>query len=272
MLGADSPANYVLTDSDGVAAAVESASYDKGTRTASVKLQQPLYDGEYFLKCINITDDSLQKNPLKELSADEPTVVQEGNPAPTPEPEPVPERPQTWFQRYGMFLFLGLVMLGLLIAILIVMSTLKKRRAQQEEYEGGEGEGYGYGYGEGETVYGATPGSSVNTSKVNLSAVNGKNVDMTVVEKNGVSRDVSMFISDSCIVGRSAAVCDLTIEDQRISRQHCVLCYQGGEILINDLQSANGTTVNGIRVTDYRRLMPNDNIIIGNTKIIIKSC
>lgn len=269
VLGADVPANYAIKNAEGVAAAIESAAYDAAANTATLTLQSPLYDGDYSLSCINITDDSIEKNPIVLAEgANAVTITQSNNPAPTEEPQPsaAPVKTQNWFERNSLFIIIGAIMLALLIVILAIVASQKKKHSGEEAEAERQEELDRRVYG------GGNPGTSVGTAKVNLSAVDGKTVNITVVEKNGLSRDIEMFIADSCIVGRSSATCDLTIEDQRISRQHCVLYYSNGDILINDLQSANGTTVNGIRVIDYRKLLPNDVVEIGNTKLIIKSC
>lgn len=255
VVGADKITNYVITDSEGVPLVLDSATYDSADNTATVKLKDELYDGTYYLNLINITDDSIEKNAVALDPSALPKLTQTGNPRPVE-----PEEPKTnWFLAFGWIILLGLLMLGLLIVILVLVA-LRRRRGSS-----GEAEPAG-------TDYNGAPGSAIGGAKVNLAAVDGKNVELTVVERNGVSRSVTMFIADSCIIGRSAASCDLAIEDQRMSRQHCALCFSNGDILINDLGSSNGTTVNGIPVNGYRKLFVNDVIEIGSTKIMIRAC
>ena len=258
VIGADKISNYVIYDQNEVPLVLDSATYDSADNTATVKLKDELYDGTYFVNLINITDDSIEKNPIALDPAALPNLTQTGNPRPE-EPAPEPESNNDWFLAFGWIILLGLLMLGLLIVILVLVAVRKKKEAREAEEAAG-------------TEYNGTPGSAIGGAKVNLAAVDGRNVELTVVERNGVSRSVTMFIADSCIIGRSAASCDLAIEDQRMSRQHCALCYSGGDILINDLGSSNGTTVNGIPVNGYRKLYVNDCIEAGNTKLIVKAC
>jgi len=52
------------------------------------------------------------------------------------------------------------------------------------------------------------------------------------------------------IIGR-AADCDISIKDSRISRHHLQIALEGGQAIIEDLGSTNGTFVNGERVAKH---------------------
>jgi FHA domain-containing protein len=49
------------------------------------------------------------------------------------------------------------------------------------------------------------------------------------------------------LVGRSRA-CEVCLDASRVSRHHCCLAFGHGEILVRDLDSTNGTRINGRRV------------------------
>jgi pSer/pThr/pTyr-binding forkhead associated (FHA) protein len=64
------------------------------------------------------------------------------------------------------------------------------------------------------------------------------------------------------IVGRRAD-CDVVLSDTTVSRVHAVLMLFGGEWLIHDRQSTNGTRVNGRRVWGATAVKPGDRISFG---------
>src|SRR3989304_1595041 len=64
------------------------------------------------------------------------------------------------------------------------------------------------------------------------------------------------------LIGRSSEA--IPIADQTISRRHCELTPDNGRWYINDLESSNGTYVNGLRVIARRRLEAGDQIRTGN--------
>ncbi len=63
-----------------------------------------------------------------------------------------------------------------------------------------------------------------------------------------------------CIIGRKE--CDLVLDDRLVSRRHAELKFIQGTVVIEDLESKNGTRVNGEKITS-RQLAPNDLISIG---------
>jgi pSer/pThr/pTyr-binding forkhead associated (FHA) protein len=67
-------------------------------------------------------------------------------------------------------------------------------------------------------------------------------------------------------IGRGFAV-DLRLEDQSVSRRHAIVVERDGEIRILDDRSANGTFVNGRRVSEAG-LRDRDVIRIGGVELV----
>jgi pSer/pThr/pTyr-binding forkhead associated (FHA) protein len=61
---------------------------------------------------------------------------------------------------------------------------------------------------------------------------------------------------------------DLPLEDRKVSRLHARITKEGGEIRIVDLQSGNGTRVNGRKITE-NALMTGDRIKIGPFELTV---
>jgi pSer/pThr/pTyr-binding forkhead associated (FHA) protein len=66
----------------------------------------------------------------------------------------------------------------------------------------------------------------------------------------------------SVIVGRHTQ-CDARLDSQRVSRRHCILTEDRGELVVRDLGSTNGTWINGRRV-EHGRLKPGDEMSIAH--------
>lgn len=58
---------------------------------------------------------------------------------------------------------------------------------------------------------------------------------------------------------------DVIIQDSYVGRNHCQVVENEGEYSVIDLNSTNGTFVNGTRITGQYRLSPSDEIRIGRT-------
>lgn len=67
-------------------------------------------------------------------------------------------------------------------------------------------------------------------------------------------------------IGRGFAV-DLRLEDQSVSRRHAIVAERDGEVRILDDRSANGTYVNGRRVSEAA-LRDRDMIRVGRVELV----
>jgi hypothetical protein len=67
------------------------------------------------------------------------------------------------------------------------------------------------------------------------------------------------------VVGRSQR-CDYVLADPNVSRRHFELQLRDGEWYLVDLESTNGVTVNGKRVSSSR-LTPGDEIVVGTSSL-----
>lgn len=71
--------------------------------------------------------------------------------------------------------------------------------------------------------------------------------------------------SERVLIGKSK-LCDLCIADEYLSSRHCEIYFDGTAYHLRDLQSTNGTTVNGLRVKDVT-LEEGSLIVCGETKV-----
>lgn len=72
---------------------------------------------------------------------------------------------------------------------------------------------------------------------------------------------------EETVLGRGN-IATIRLNDDGISRRHARLFQLGNEVMIEDLQSSNGTTVNGDPVTTRRVLKDGDKIRLGATTVL----
>ena len=70
------------------------------------------------------------------------------------------------------------------------------------------------------------------------------------------------LLNSEIAIGREAGS-DVYINDVEVSRKHARLLSQFGDYLLEDLDSTNGTFVNGQRISGQRILQPGDTIFLG---------
>jgi hypothetical protein len=69
------------------------------------------------------------------------------------------------------------------------------------------------------------------------------------------------------LVGRHHT-CDVVIDDLTVSRRHARLAFRDGRWILRDLESKNGTTVNGLRVGRCE-LRPGDRVLLGDHQLLV---
>ena len=69
------------------------------------------------------------------------------------------------------------------------------------------------------------------------------------------------------LIGRHRG-CDLVLSDQSVSRRHVRVIFRDERWILQDLESTNGTIVNGSRV-GRSQLRPGDHLALGNVHFII---
>ncbi len=82
------------------------------------------------------------------------------------------------------------------------------------------------------------------------------------VDKGRVFRDLPI----PCTIGREEGN-GLRLNDERISRYHAKVQHEDGDVIITDLESTNGTRVNGTTV-QIRRLRPGDQVSVGRSMLL----
>lgn len=104
---------------------------------------------------------------------------------------------------------------------------------------------------------------------VKKAAAPGLKMKLSVLGNSGDQRDYGISLSGRAFIGRSSE-CDLAIrDDEEISKRHCELTMVGGYVMISDLNSVNGTFVNGVPVKTGYRLKSGDLVLLGRTELRI---
>lgn len=85
------------------------------------------------------------------------------------------------------------------------------------------------------------------------------------IDKGRIFRNLQMPVT----VGREEGNL-IRLNDERVSRYHAKVQHDNGEIILTDLESTNGTRVNGLAV-QIRRLRPGDRVEVGRSLLLFGS-
>ena len=86
-------------------------------------------------------------------------------------------------------------------------------------------------------------------------------IEVTIITSDG-KKQTRTFKDDTVTVGRGVGN-DLTIEDSGVSRYHLRVSVLNGSVVLNDLNSSNGTFIDSEKVTTCE-LSPEDKVVLGN--------
>ena len=71
------------------------------------------------------------------------------------------------------------------------------------------------------------------------------------------------------VIGRGSDV-QLVLADPEVSRRHARLETQDGTVFLRDLESSNGTFLNGRRLTSAIELREGDEVDVGTTRLVVE--
>lgn len=91
------------------------------------------------------------------------------------------------------------------------------------------------------------------------------------IELDVVDRDGEHFaeVLTPATVGRGTDA-DVVVDDPDVSRHHARLEAENGVVYVSDLDSANGTYLNGRRLRQAIEVRPGDRIDVGTARLVVK--
>lgn len=115
----------------------------------------------------------------------------------------------------------------------------------------------------------ARPAATVPTTEPE-GAREGARVDLTVIGGPDSGKVHEVIVAGRIVIGGSREA-DLAIQnDPKISARHCELTARGDTVLLRDMESLNGTAVNGIPLKSRHRLADGDVLLVGDTELRVQ--
>jgi DNA-binding NtrC family response regulator len=90
----------------------------------------------------------------------------------------------------------------------------------------------------------------------------------SLLAASGSSAGACFDVSPAAVIGRSPS-CEVSLhEDSKVSRRHARLDLRGEDWYVVDLESRNGTLLNGTQIAGEARLLPGDRLLVGDTLFV----
>ncbi len=106
-------------------------------------------------------------------------------------------------------------------------------------------------------------GSTQIIEKIRLSAPDNQNTPTLIIMRGTDTGKIFKLTHPSMSLGREKST-DICINDNTISRKHCLLVSSAKTIMLIDLGSSNGTLINGSKI-NKQKLNNGDKITVGQT-------
>jgi len=81
--------------------------------------------------------------------------------------------------------------------------------------------------------------------------------------------DTIPLLKKKLLIGRRES-CDIVLRFANVSAHHCEVYLENGYWYVKDLNSRNSTKVNGLRVTEEKRLDPGDEFSVATHRYVIQ--
>ena len=159
----------------------------------------------------------------------------------------IPQSVRTWKENGWMVLLFFLVVIGGVISVIIYSSVKKNKTADDLQNQDG-----------------LSPHAG---NRQTFGIAVSKLITLIITGANGVSRYIDVEVKNSFFVGRSE-MCNLVFHDQLMSRRHFVIEYETGQFYISDLNTTNGTFLNGLRFKGRLKLSDRDVITAGDETFV----
>lgn len=229
------PENILLLREDGKKVEVQEVSVTNNDESyaLTIVLKNRMVTGAYTIKLQNITDVSVEKNAFsQELSF----VCNQGiNPA------------LSWLLQFWYIFAILLVVLLFLIILLLLMKKKNVKSIKE--------------------LFISTPSTEYEVKHI-IAPPQGKKIKLYVDYPNGSRQEIETEIVQSAMFGRSE-MCNIVFQDAKMSRQHFCIGCEGDDFLITDLETTNGTYVNGVLISEPQKLHSGDKIFAGTSTITV---
>ena len=248
--GADDIGNYKVFDEDGNRIQISNAQYTSdGGYTAQIQFDVEL-GGEYTIEISGIADKADTPNVMaavqKTFLVD--NILAEDAAAQTDESEQADD--------YTLYYIIGGAALLLIVIAVVLIIVLRKRKKRKAEAE-----------------LAAMPQMDIPATQplhrpqpAKTVAPAGKPVHFAVIDAHNKTQTLERSIVGSLVIGRAKG-CGLAFDDNEMSRKHCEITWEKGQMYLSDLNPTNTTIVNGVPIHARIRLNNGDVLLIGQTEL-----
>ena len=93
--------------------------------------------------------------------------------------------------------------------------------------------------------------------------------DRTIVIFDDVGTPTSHPVHGTVVLGRGKSA-DIRLDDEYASERHASFTVVGSVVVVEDLESTNGTTIDGRRIVGHIEIAFGTAVTVGHTKVVVR--
>ncbi len=235
---------------------------------ATVMIPEKLQDGASKGLQLNFSDGTVVETqasmPFGSLTEPEPA---EEPPAPVaePEPEPIPEsEPEPAGNKNFMKLvIIAAVGVAFLIAVLVIFLLLRKKKSE-EKIQVVDSSLLDMGMDETDIAGSTSSGDTV------ILVNNDSQLTLILTDRANPNRHFESPLRGKVSIGRSSNNQIVLDYEKSVSGVHCEIFVDGNIFKIRDLNSKNGTYVDGVRIGDSAEISNGSTVKLGRLELMVE--
>lgn len=275
---------FLLDEIEDVLEITEAMNRDREITRLTVTPPAELMDGSKKTLKITLADGTTLTAEIRmpqQVSAPEPEPEPRPEPEPEKEPEkepkPEPEPEPVVIERepaYIPFLIIGFIVVVVIAIIIVVILLLKKNKKKEPEFESiddsllKELQSSAGKADEKTEIMDSFQGRSSDDGKTVMIWNQNVTYQVVLTDVNSPARSFQVPLNQSVIVGRKSGICDIALEyEKSVSGKHCEISVRNGKFYIKDLQSSNGTCVNGSKILAETEIFSGNTLKLGRLEM-----
>lgn len=204
-------------------------------------------------------------------------MVEEPEPEPEHEPEPpaepeevVPEEDNDDFMKMAVLIaiFCFVVVAAVVIVIILIILKKKRNKVQFESIDDNILQELERSFEPDEKTELVHTNMPDDDGRTYMIWNNRNTYHIILTDIHSMAKTFQVPLERSVIVGRKQGMCDIVLDyEKSVSGKHCEISVRDGKFYIKDLQSANGTYVNGSKILADTEVFSGNIIKLGRLEL-----
>lgn len=175
---------------------------------------------------------------------------------------------------YLILIIAGVVVAAVIAVVLVVLLVTKKRKSSQSTFETidetilNELNQNVSGFNEKTEMLGVFNERDRGDGSTVIILDQGTTYQVVLTDLNSPAKSFQVPLNKTIIVGRKKELCDIALDyEKSVSGKHCEITVRDGRFFIKDLQSSNGTYLNGSKVLTESEIFSGNKLKLGRLEM-----